>query len=238
MLTCILPVVCSYLPLYFQSTKGASAIKSGIDLFALSFIIAPFAIICGISIGATGHYLVQNYIGWAFTLVGFGLLSLLHADSPTAAWAGYTVVTGIGLGLLYSAPNFPILAPLRPDQQPQAMGFFNFARSLGQVFGIAIGNTALTNQLRKRLPAAFLAAHGASAEAAIPFIQALAEPLRAQVKGAFADSLRVVWFVMLGISGAGLVSVLAMKSLPLTAETDEKWGLEERVKKEVESGRV
>jgi len=226
------------MPLYFQSTKGASAIKSGIDLFSLSFIVAPFAIITGISVGVTGHYLIQNYLGWFFSLIGFGLLSLLDADASTAAWAGYTVLTGIGLGLLYASTNFPVLAPLKPSQQPHAMGFYNFMRSMGQVFGIAIGNTVLTNELRTHLPAEFLAAHGASAEAAIPFIKALAEPLRNEVRAAFASSLQTVWYVMIGISGLGLVSAFAMKSLPLTAELDDKWGLEERVKKEVEGGQV
>ena len=227
------------MPLYFQSTKGASAIKSGIDLFSLSFIVAPFAIIAGATIGATGHYLAHNYLGWVFSLVGFGTLSVLGADSGTAMWAGFTVIVGIGLGLLYSATNFPVLAPLQPNQQPAAMGFFNFARSLGQVFGIAIGNTVLTNQLHKKLPAAFLAAHGASAEAAIPYITTLAEPLRHEVRVAYAESLQTVWYVMVGIAGLGLVSVFMMKSLPLTVEVDERWGLEEREKRaDLEGGRV
>ncbi len=227
------------MPLYFQSTKGASAIKSGVDLFSLSFIVAPFAIIAGATIGATGHCLAHNYIGWAFSLVGFGTLSVLTADSSTAMWASFTVIVGIGLGLLYAATNFPVLAPLKPEQQPAAMGFYNFMRSLGQVFGIAVGNTVLTNQLHKKLPAEFLAEHGASAEAAIPYIKALAEPLRHQVRVAFAGSLQTVWYVMVGIAGLGLISVLFMKSLPLTAETDDKWGLEEHEKKsELEGGRV
>jgi hypothetical protein len=119
------------------------------------------------------------------------------------------------------------------------MGFFNFARSIGQVFGIAIGNTVLTNQLHKKLPAEFLAEHGASAEAAIPYIKALADPLRHEVRVAFAESLQTVWYVMVGIAGLGLISVFFMKSLPLTTETDDKWGLEEREKKaDLEAGRV
>ncbi len=125
------------MPLYFQSTKGASAIKSGVDLFSLSFIVAPFAIIAGATIGATGHYLAHNYLGWAFSLVGFGTLSILTADSSTAMWASFTVIVGIGLGLLYSSTTFPVLAPLKPEQQPAAMGSFNFVRSLASSLSLA-----------------------------------------------------------------------------------------------------
>ena len=57
----------------------------------------------------------------------------------------------------------------------------------------------------------------------------LEEPLQTQVREAFADSLAVVWRVMIGIAGMGFLSSLAMKSLPLHTQVDEKWGLEQDI---------
>jgi len=91
-----------YLPLYFQSTKGASAVRSGIDVFSLSFTVAPLAIITGISVTLTGHYLIQCYLGWAFTIAGFGVMTLLKADSGEVVWVLYPVIAGCGLGILVS----------------------------------------------------------------------------------------------------------------------------------------
>jgi len=54
------------------------------------------------------------------------------------------------------------------------------------------------------------------------------EALRQDVRTAFADSLRVVWQVLIGVAGIGFLSSLAMKHLPLHTNTDENWGLEER----------
>lgn len=183
-------------------------------------------------------------------------MAQLKADSGELVWVLYPCIAGTGLGILYTAtmfvsrrgpiarpmtlagrarspadplphsPSQPTLAPLRPDQHPQAMSFYNFARSFGQVFGIAIGSTVLTNSLSSQLPSSFLATYGGSAEAAVPYIAALAEPVRTQVRVAYADALGWIWWVSLGVAGAGLVGTCGMTSMEMTGETDERWGLE------------
>ena len=52
------------------------------------------------------------------------------------------------------------------------------------------------------------------------------EPLRSQVRNAFGDGFAVIWRVMAGISGIGLLSTVLMKGLRLHTEIDERWGLE------------
>lgn len=65
------------------------------------------------------------------------------------------------------------------------------------------------------------------AYAIIPQIPSLPGGLQDEVRGAFAGSVRVVWQVMIGISGAGLLTCLLMKELPLRTDMDETWGLQE-----------
>ena len=87
----------------------------------------------------------------------------------------------------------------------------------------------LQTQLKKRLPIAFLSQlpGGVSiAFSAIPAIGDLPEPARSEVRQAFAESVTVIWQVMTGIAGIGLVASLAMKGLPLHTEVDEKWGMQ------------
>jgi hypothetical protein len=83
----------------------------------------------------------------------------------------------MGLGLLYTATTFPVLAPLPPSLAGQALSFLVFVRNFGNILGITVGrsfliilskkdhsdknvmilgSTALTNELGKRLPTAFL----------------------------------------------------------------------------------
>lgn len=67
--------------------RGYSAVESGVKIFSISFTIAPFAIIMGASVTITGHYWLQNPLGWALVTIGFGLMSLIEYDSGPAMWA-------------------------------------------------------------------------------------------------------------------------------------------------------
>jgi hypothetical protein len=94
---------------------------------------------------------------------------------------------------------------------------------------VAIGATILQNQLKHRLPEAFLKTFDAQrdiAYTAIPTIPSLPLPLRDEVRGAFAASLTVLWKVAVVICGVGLLSALLQKDIPLHQKKDERWGLE------------
>lgn len=102
------------------------------------------------------------------------------------------------------------------------------SRSFGQVLGIAIGTAAFTNQLANKLPAEFAASlpgGPASAFAAIPKIEFLPEPLRSEVQIAFAESLKTIWYVLIGLGAVGFAISFGIKSIPLNTTTDESWGI-------------
>ncbi|KAG8914054.1 hypothetical protein FRC01_004245 [Tulasnella sp. 417] len=150
------------------------------------------------------------------------------------SWVGYQVIEGIGLGTLLVAPQFSVLAPVKITESAHALAFFVFVRSFSSAWGATIGGTILQNELKKKLPRAFLELfHGEGVKitfAAIPKIGGLAEPLKTGVRDAFASSLRTMWFVMLAISLLGFFTVLGMEQLKMHEVTDENWGLEERKK--------
>ncbi|KAF8810805.1 MFS general substrate transporter [Phlegmacium glaucopus] len=219
-----------YLPVYFQACKGGSPLRSGIDMFPYSFSVAPFAIVAGGTATAFNRYKPQNVMAWVFITVGMGLQSTLNVDSAVRNWVGFQIVAGIGFGMLFTATTFPILAPLHVRDNASALSLFIFIRSFFQAWGITIGATVLQNQLRSRLPQAFLSSLPQGIEisyAAIPQIEGLAEPLRDQVRTAFADSLDVLWKVMIAIAGVGFISSLVMKEMPLQNITDGTWGLQD-----------
>jgi hypothetical protein len=86
----------------------------------------------------------------------------------------------------------------------------------------------LQNELVQRLPDQFKVLFPQDAEiaySAIPLVYTLPEPLRSAVRTAFADGLRTMWFVLIGISALGLVCSLLMKALPLHTKTDDDWGV-------------
>jgi hypothetical protein len=61
------------------------------------------------------------------------------------------------------------------------------------------------------------------------------QPLKDQVRAVFAQSTMLIWQVMIGISGLGLMTCLLMREVEMRKSMDEKWGLKERGKPEGEA---
>ena len=66
------------------------------------------------------------------------------------------------------------------------------------------------------------------AYAIIPVISEFAEPLRTQIRTAFANSLKLIWQVMTGLSAGGLLSCVLMKEVPMRVAMDESWTLKHK----------
>lgn len=104
-----------------------------------------------------------------------------------------------------------------------------------RTFGITIGVTVLQNTLKRHLPSELLQKFPKGAEisyAIIPQIPSLPEPLRSEVRTAFATSIRNIWYVAIGLSGLGLLFAMPAKALVLSVVTDEEWGFDHQSGKE------
>ncbi|KAI0080663.1 iron permease [Panus rudis PR-1116 ss-1] len=219
-----------YLPIFFQACRGTSPIRAGVDMLPTALIISPFALLAGALVQITRKYRPSTYMGWILTIVGFGVLSLLRADNTVGQWVGYQVLVAAGIGMNFSATVFPVLAPLPVERTASALAFFAFVRSFAQTWGITISSTILQNELKKNLPGDFIRQFPEDMEiayAAIPVIQTLEEPLRSQVQQSFSVSMAVIWKTMIGIAGAGILTLPFLKEVELKTHTDESFGLSE-----------
>ena len=127
------PAILDYLPVYFQASLGVSAIRSSVYGFALALTIPPFGILTGLSVQIVNRYRPQNYIGWMFIIVGFGVLTTLDEHSSRAAYIGSQIPLAVGLGIVWISTQFPILAPLPFSNSAHALSFFTFIRCFAQV---------------------------------------------------------------------------------------------------------
>jgi hypothetical protein len=89
-----------YLPVYFQACLVATPIRSAVELLATALVVAPWALVCGIVVQTTNKYRPMNALGWVFITIGFGLLSMLRADSSVGQWVGFQFIAAAGTGIL------------------------------------------------------------------------------------------------------------------------------------------
>lgn len=114
-------MVADYLPVYFQACLNAGPLRSGVDGLPNAFLVAPFSFVCGVWVKSTKKYRIPNATGWILATIGFGLLSLLKADSNTGQWAGYQILVSIGTGLIVRGCLHHIdftLSPMSTVQRP------------------------------------------------------------------------------------------------------------------------
>ncbi|KAH9962025.1 major facilitator superfamily domain-containing protein [Lactifluus volemus] len=214
-------------PVFFEACKERSPTETGIDLFGLSYGISLFALVAGVVVKKTGKYVIPIYVGWVLVIVGAGLLTTLWADSSMAKSIGFQLPIGAGVGIVYVVSLFPILASIPVTQTAPAMALFVFSRNFGYIWGVTVGGTILQNELKKNLPASFIAQFPEGVEiayATIPIIPKLTSPLRDDVRDTFGNALKVVWQAVLGMSIAGFLFSLGMRQLELHTVIDEDWG--------------
>ncbi|KZT68802.1 MFS general substrate transporter [Daedalea quercina L-15889] len=118
-----------YLPVYYQACMLASPIRAGTLVFGVAFTVAPTTIVAGALITATKRYRPPIWFGWALLLAGQGLLTTLTATSSKATSIGFQILTGVGIGAVYSSTYFPVLVSLPVEQNAPALALYVFLRS-------------------------------------------------------------------------------------------------------------
>ncbi|KAF2235510.1 MFS general substrate transporter [Viridothelium virens] len=145
-----------YIPFWYQSVQGVSAITSGVRLisFALPQIIG--LIVTGALVTKVGHYVPFIIFGELVCITGTVLLTRLEIDTPTVQWAAYLVVVGLGMGIAMQLPYTAVQVVLSPDDIPVGNAIAVFLWQLGGAIAIAIGQTitltSILSEVSDRIP--------------------------------------------------------------------------------------
>ena len=107
-----------FLPVYFQGILESSPTQSGVQLLPTVLALMPTAIASGLIVSKFGRYRPLHFAGLAIMIIGFGLFTLLDAQSSMAAWICSQIVESIGNGLLVTALLPGVQAPLSEAEIP------------------------------------------------------------------------------------------------------------------------
>lgn len=140
-----------FLPIWFQSIKGSSAMESGIRLLPMMISMVVGSIGGGITNSKIGYYTPLAIIGSCIMSVGAGLLTTFQVDTSEGKWIGYQIVYGIGLGLCFQVPNLAAQTVLPKPDVPSGLALMLFGQMIGAAVFVSVGENILANQLVKRL---------------------------------------------------------------------------------------
>lgn len=136
-----------YIPIYFQSVKGTSAMQSGIRLLPMMLATVVSSVLFGALVGYVGYYTPFLIGSTMIAAVGAGLITLLAVDTPTAKWIGYQIVVGAGVGAGFQVPMTAVQTVLGPSDIAVGSAAVMFAQTLGGALFIAVGQSVFQNGL-------------------------------------------------------------------------------------------
>ena len=188
------------MPFYLQNVLGYSPEQAGL-------ILVPAAISFAV-IGPIAGRLSDKYGWWRFSTLGlvasglsFLLLSQLSETAPVELVISALALQGMGMGIFYSPNASAILSTVPPARYGIATAFMNMMRNTGNVTGVGLATAIVT---------AVMASLGYE-----PSLEAVSAVGGEDVRGAFTQGLQLVYLVMSGLIGLGLVlSILMRRAAP------------------------
>ncbi|GJN66154.1 hypothetical protein PLIIFM63780_003622 [Purpureocillium lilacinum] len=136
-----------FLPIWFQAVKGASAVSSGVMNIPMLLSVVLFTVGSGIIVTSWGYY-TPFIIGAAILMpIGYGLMSTLNKESSAAAWIGFQIIAGAGVGIGMQQPLTAVQVVLDIADVPTGTAIIIFAQSLGGALFVTAGQTVFSNRL-------------------------------------------------------------------------------------------
>lgn len=111
-----------YLPIYFQSVHGQSAITSGVNNLAYVALFAAGTTLCGVLISKTGLLQPFYLISGLLSTAGAALLYTLDINSSMARYVGPQLLLGFGIGLGNQIPMIAVQSFSKTSEVESATG--------------------------------------------------------------------------------------------------------------------
>ncbi|EQL01445.1 Major facilitator superfamily domain, general substrate transporter [Ophiocordyceps sinensis CO18] len=144
-----------YLPLYFQFTRGATALQTSVHMLPFILFLSASVLINGQYMGKTGYYYPWYIFGSALHLIGGALLYTVDETTADAKVYGYTILLGVGVGC-YCQAGFPVAQmKVAAKDMASSVGFMTVSQMLGIAVGTGMSGAIYVNTASQGLERLF-----------------------------------------------------------------------------------
>jgi hypothetical protein len=150
-----------YIPLFFQFTKGDTALQACVRLlpFILPYVFS--IMFSGGLLPVLSRYMLWYVLAGIFMLVGGVLMFLVSTTTKTAAYYGFEILIAVGSGLVFQTGYAIAAAKVHQSRMSATIGFINVAQIGSISIALAIAGSIFQNHGYVRLHNA-LAVYGFS----------------------------------------------------------------------------
>ncbi|OCK94728.1 putative efflux pump antibiotic resistance protein [Cenococcum geophilum 1.58] len=141
-------IAITYLPVYFQAIKDASALASGSMVTPLIMGFLIMTMVSGIITTVAGYYNPSMIAGPIFSSIGAGLITTFTAHTGSPKWIGYQALLGFGIGFGLQQPLLVVQTVLPDSEIPVGVALMNLFQMLGGAIFIAVSQNIFQNNLK------------------------------------------------------------------------------------------
>jgi MFS family permease len=138
-----------YIAIYFQSVKGSSATKSGIEILPFLLAVVISSVACGGLVSAVGYYTPFMIVSMAIFTIGAGLITTYDVDTPMPKWFGYQVLAGAGVGVGFQGAITVVQTVLPLSDVPIGTTAVSFCQQLGGAIFVSVAQSVFQNGLKQ-----------------------------------------------------------------------------------------
>ncbi|OBT76663.1 hypothetical protein VF21_03930 [Pseudogymnoascus sp. 05NY08] len=213
-----------FVPLYFQSVLGATALLSGVWLLPLALSLSFSSAGTGIYISKTGRYMDCIRVAFTLSVLGFGLLYDLPLGKIWSKIIIYQIICGLGVGPNFQSLLLALQNQVKSHHYASVTATLGFTRNLATAIGVVVGNVVFQNSMLKQephlraslSPQAAEMLSGKNAESSVFFVNTLPALERDIARAAYYASLRNVWLTAVAFAAAGLITCVFIKGRELS----------------------
>ena len=207
----------TYLPLYLQIVKGHSATGSGLLLTPMMAGVLITSITSGNIISRTGRYKPFPIVGTAIAAIAIFLLSRLAVSTPIWLAALFTLVLGLGLGMVMQVLVLATQNAVPYQQLGVATSGSTLFRQVGGSIGVSIFGAIFANRLATELADRLPPGVHAPAAANPALVHQLPEEVKQPFLEAFTAALHPVFLAATGFAVAAFLLTWLLREVPLRA---------------------
>ena len=141
-----------FLPRWFQTVAGDSALASGLSLLPLLAGLIGSAIASGQIVARIGRYKLLMVGSLALLGISLLLATNLHADTSRPILWFWMVLAGLGIGPSFAVFTLIVQNAVSPDRIGVATSSLTFFQQIGGTVGLTIGGTIFADRLTSEIP--------------------------------------------------------------------------------------
>ncbi|KAI8249965.1 Efflux pump mlcE [Colletotrichum sp. SAR 10_77] len=136
-----------YLPLWFQSVKGATPTTSGLNILPTMITQLLATGFCALCFNKLGYAPLWAQTGNVLAGLGSGLMTTFNPSTPTGQWIGYQILVGIGRGFVIQIPPIALQNTLQNEELATGTALLIFFQYFGSSVFLCVSKTAFLNRL-------------------------------------------------------------------------------------------